>query len=258
MNPDRCALIRMNPLSLLLFRTRPVNTDVLLSRWKLASLKSWRYEDDWDVPETARLVSAHAKGISLSESARDLGFSRAIQGVNITETIRDLRAFFKAAKTRTGQADSLQSLTEGWVAASEASAPLSCTDALTGLSTAEHFRRILHDTYAGADFDPDAFVIGKIRLPALPEGATQRWTVLARLGACCERIFTNTGATVMYERNTVTILMPRTQENYVRVISCHTALTRIAHSGWDPAEISYEPLPAETTGLLYLLDSLTH
>ena len=249
----------MTPLSRLLLRHRPVDPEILLSRWKLASLGGcWRYEDDWDVPETAILVSAHVNGVSLAASAHDLGFSRAIQGVNITETIQDLRAFFTAAKTRARQADTLQSLTEGWVAASEAAAPLSCTDALTGLSTTEHFRRILHDTYAGKDFNPDAFVIGKIRLPPLPEGATQRWTVLARLGACCERNFKNTGATVMYERNTVTILMPRTQENYVRVITCHTALTRMAHSAWDPAEISYEPLPAESSGLMYLLDSLTH
>lgn len=249
----------MNLLSLLRSRIRPVDRDILLGRWKVASLNScWRYEDDWDVPETTHVVSAHAKGSPVADSARDLGFSRAIQGVDITETIRDLRAFFTAAKTRTGQADALQSLAEGWVAATEAAAPLSCTDALTGLSTPEHFKRILHDTYAGHGFEPDAFVIAKIRLPPLPEGATQRWTVLARLGTCCEQVFKNTGASVMYQRNTVTILMPRTKENYGRVIACHTALTRMADSAWDPAEISYEPLPAESSGLMYLLESLTH
>lgn len=243
---------------MLLRRSRVLDPDVLLNRWKLTSLRRcWRYEDDWHVPETELLVAAYLENFPLGEAARNLGFSRAVQGVNITETIQDLRAFYAAVKTRS-QADALQSLTEGWVAASEAAAPLSCTDALTGLSTAEHFKRVLHETYSGKNFDPDSFVIGRIQLPPLPETATQRWTALAKLGACCEKNFKNTGATLMYERNTVTILMPRTQDNYLRVLDCHRSLTSMAYSAWDPAEISYEPLPAQTSGLMHLLDSLAH
>ncbi|MDR6688340.1 hypothetical protein J2Y41_003926 [Arthrobacter sp. 1088] len=242
----------------LLRRPRPLHTGVLLTGWKKVSLrKSWRFEDDWAVPETIHLATAYTHGLPLGEAARDLGLSRALQGIGITETIEDLQAFFVAAGIP-ADTNAQQRLTEGWVAATEAVQPISCTDPLTGLPTYEHLRRVLHDLYTSPGFNPDAFVIGRINLAPLPQGATLRWTILAELGQCCQEAFDNTGATLAYQRNTITVLMPRTNGNYARMISCHAALTRISYFPWDPAEITYERLPSEPTGLLSVLANSPH
>jgi hypothetical protein len=253
--------VKANTMMNLLRRTRPIHLDTLLNRWKVTSLeRCWRFEDDWAVPETAHLVTAHTHGLPLGEAARDLGFARALQGIGITETIEDLTAFFIASSRPAhpgaqspSQAEVQQRLTEGWVAATETAPPISCTDPLTGLPTYEHFSRVLHDLYTSPGFNPDAFVIGRITLPPLPEGATLRWTILAELGTCCQDAFQDTGATLAYQRNAITILMPRSNENYTRMISCHASLTRIAYFPWNPTEITYEPLPAEPAGLLSIL-----
>lgn len=248
----------MNMLIRLFRRFRHPEPDELINRWKLGSLASyWRYEQDWDIPEVRQLAIAAIKNLGLREAARDLGFARCVQGVSITEACQDLRVFLATFSVIT-RGDALQSLAEGWVAASEGATPPSCTDALTGLSTPDHFKRVLHDTYEGSTVAPHKLVIAKIQLPSVPQGATQRWSVLVRLGKCCETTFKNSGATMTYHRNAVTILMPRTQENYQRVISCQSTLAEIVNNGWESAEVSFEPLPSATSGLLHLMDSLAH
>lgn len=137
-----------------------------------------------------------------------------------------------------------QRLTEGWVAANEATHPHSCTDPLTDLPTQEHFTRVMNDLYDSPDFAPEAYVLGSINLPPLPHGATLRWTALVELGLCCRAAFHGSGASLSYRENTITVLMRRTNENFARMISWHAALTRIPHVPWDSVIITYEPLPS--------------
>ena len=122
---------------------RPLDADVLLSSWKAISLANgWRFEDDWEVPETTRLTKAHAQGSSLAQPAHCLGYARAMQGIGITETIEDLAAFFAASGTHADAAIQ-QRLTEGWVTASNTIQADSCIDPLTDIPTYEHFTRVL-------------------------------------------------------------------------------------------------------------------
>ena len=214
----------------------------LLSGWKTTSKGNhWGFESDWAVLETTHLAAAFTHGLPLGEFARDLGLARGIQGVGHNKAIKDLGAFFTAAGV---PADPRleQRFTEGWIAATETTPPKFCNDALTGLQTHEHLSRILHDLCSDANFASDAFIIGKLRMPSLPEGATLRWTMLAELGRCCQEAFKDSGATLSYHQSTVNVLMRRSNANYARMVACHSSLTRITHFPWDPDEITYKRL----------------
>ena len=247
----------MNPLTFLTRRPRVNEPETLLQLWKHASITScWLYEEDWDRPQTRALVAAYTQQHSLVIPARELGWARAMQGAGITETIEDLKAYFATTKTRIDPA-ALQSLTEGWVAATEQAPPASCTDPRTGLSTAEHFKKILHDTCNGHTTHPHDYVITRIDLPPGPEGTVQGWPELAELGACCQRAFKDSAATLTYQPHTVMILMPRTPENYLRILNCHTEITTYpGRPAWAHACVSYEPIPTTDNSILNLLDSL--
>ena len=247
----------MNPRMFLTRRPRVNEPETLLLRWKHTSITScWLYEEDWDRPQTRALVTAYTQQHSLTTPARELGWARAMQGAGITETIEDLKAFFAATNTRIDPAV-LQSLTEGWVTATEQAPAASCTDPRTGLSTAEHFKRILHDTCNGHTTHPHDYVMARIHVPSAREGTAQGWPELAELGACCQRAFKDSTATLTYQPNTLTILMPRTPENYLRILSCHTEITTYpSRPAWAHAGLSYEPLPTTDNSIMQLLDSL--
>ncbi|MCP2048564.1 UNVERIFIED_ORG: hypothetical protein J3D58_002636 [Paenarthrobacter nicotinovorans] len=247
----------MNPLTMLLRRSFLPDPSTLLNRWKEQSLQTcWRYEEDWDVPETRNLVMAASGRHGLREASMRLGYCRSLQGVGITEIIEDLRSFYAAIQSRAA-ADILQSLAEGWVAASESTNLVSCTDPLTGLSTSAHFKRVLHDTHEGTPADPNQYVVAKIKLPAIPHGATQRYSFLTDLGDSCRWAFRNSRATVSYSRNAIMILMPHTLDNLRRANFCRAAIERTVGGDWNPPCISYEPLPENERGLLHLLAGLS-
>ncbi|MGO4431723.1 hypothetical protein AB4Y88_00035 [Paenarthrobacter sp. RAF9] len=193
------------------------------------------------MPETKDLIEAYLHAQPLGEAARDLGFARGLQGVGITETIEDLGAFFSAAG---GTLDITiqQRLTEGWAVAAEATDPVSCADPLTGLPTVEHFNRVLQDLFNSTGFNPDDYVIGRIALPPFPGGPTRRWAVLAELGLCCQKAFAGSGASIAFLDNTINVLMVASNENYARMISCHTALMNVTYFPWNPEEITYDSL----------------
>lgn len=232
---------------------RPLNANVLLNSWKAISLgNSWRFDDDWEVPETTRLTKAHIQGLPLGQPAHCLGYARAMQGIGITETIEDLTAFFTASGTHADAAIQ-QRLTEGWVTANNTIQADSCIDPLTDLPTYEHFTRVLNELYASPGFDPDGLVIGRITLPTLPDGLTPRWTDLVELGLRCQEAFEGTGASLGYENNTITVLMQRTGENYARMTYCQAALTHNSHLPWDRADVTYESLTPTPEGVLSAL-----
>ncbi|WP_281451582.1 hypothetical protein [Paenarthrobacter nitroguajacolicus] len=216
----------------------------------------WRYAEDWDIPEARDFAFAAVRKVSLREPARSLGYARSFQGAGITETIQDLLNFYEATWGRPS-ADVIQSLAEGWVSGSERSTPESCTDALTGLSTAAHFSRVLHDAYESGIEDPSRLLIVKIKLPALPTGAARMYAFLAQLGEACQEAFKGSGATVAYDRSAVLILTARTHDGYLRAFSCRAAIMNLLQGDFEAAEISYQPLPENASGLLELIAGLS-
>ncbi len=236
---------------------RPLDADMLQHSWKAISLgNSWRFDDDWEVPETTGLTKAHTQGLPLGQPAHCLGYARAMQGIGITETIEDLAAFFTASGTHADAAIQ-QRLTEGWVTASNTIQAESCIDPLTDLPTYEHFTRVLHELYASPGFDPDGFVIGRITLPALPHGLTPGWTDLVELGLRCQEAFDGTSASLAYQGNTITVLMQRTGENHARLAYCQATLINNKHVPWGRADIRYESLTTTPTGVLDALAGTT-
>ena len=93
-------------------------------------------------------------------------------------------------------------------------------------------------------------MIGRITLPALPDGLTPQWTDLVELGLRCQEAFEGTGASLGYQSNTITVLMQRTGENYARMTYCQAALTNNKHLPWDRADITYKPLTRTPAGVL--------
>lgn len=239
----------MNLLKDFFRRFHPATPDTVMRLWKESSLGSgWRYEDDWEIPEARDFVIA-ATDLEKLEASRQLGYQRSRQGVGIIEAIQDLRSFFSS----TGMppcSEVIESLAEGWISASEG-ARMTCTDAFTGLSTSAHLQRVLYEAYNRTDYDPNEYVICTIKLQT--RGVTPRYSCLADLGVCCKEIFASTDSTLAFEHNGITVLMSRTPDNYLRVFSCHRALTKLLGSEWEPADIEFESLPAKTTGLLRLL-----
>ncbi|MEO3939524.1 hypothetical protein V3C41_00400 [Paenarthrobacter nicotinovorans] len=228
-----------------------LSISVLLLKWKQASLDSgWRFQDDWATSETSRFAQAFVlQDEKMGQAARRLGYSRATQGIGITETIDDLLAFFGAVSL---PSDPLlqQRLSEGWVAAAEVAHPSSCIEPLTGLPTYEHFGRVLVELYKTPAFEPECFVIGTIRIPAQLEGAKFGWAALVELGTHCRDTLETASASLAYQDGAIRILMQRTNENYGRMISCHAAIASMDHFRWDQVTITYENLPSSRSPFL--------
>ncbi|MCB4208358.1 hypothetical protein [Arthrobacter sp. UM1] len=138
----------------------PHDAESLIERWQSVSLeREWRMPADWPCASARAVADVVADGGNAAVPLEELARWRALQGVGIAEALSDLFALFDAADSPFSSAERrrlTQAYSDAWADESFGFAPtVSCTDPVTGLATAAHFTRCLHDLYEDVSEKPD-------------------------------------------------------------------------------------------------------
>lgn len=196
--------------------------------------------------------------VSPGGAARQLGASRSFHGVGIAETMADLRSLFTAVGLPVDYG-ALQEVAVGWVEAGEQDhQPSSCTDIATGLATAAHFERVLHDARRAANVT-DKFILGELLFPLMDIRLRGSWTLSAEVGRICAEEFTGESAIQMYRHGRVDFLIQGSAGNLADALRCRKRLEALRNGALGPCELRYRPIPstdAESMSLIAQLRSI--
>jgi len=228
----------------------------LALRWEQLSLANcWRSNGGWRSTETdvaAEMVAAEGQ---LSEGlAQQLGQSRAMTGVGISEAVQDFRLLYQAA-AKPVDLDSLQAFVEGWVTGWDPEPAISCTNPRTGLSTVAHLHRLVSDLLESKPRS-DRFLLAALRFEQQPPShGVKSWEFEARLGEVCAQRLADTPATLAYEQGVLLALLDRSTDNFTALLNLQVALVEVLGEQQGSTKLEHEALSADAVTTYTFLDS---
>lgn len=131
--------------------TTPWSTD-LQSRWRdLTQASTWTFPSDWDSPAVEAVCEALCAGGDFQPAAERLGRTRAADGVSLAETLADVDVL--ASLVDPAVVEPLRrAVSLGWADRIQAP-PVTVSDPLTGLVTAEYLKVRLAEVYQASEVD---------------------------------------------------------------------------------------------------------
>ena len=146
----------------------PWSTD-LQEQWRHRTQAStWTFPSDWDSPACEAVCEALCEGKDFTPAAERLGRSRAAAGVSLAETLADVDVLAGLLLDPAAAEPLRRAVSLGWADGIQAP-PVTVSDPLTGLVTAEYLKVRLGEVYQAAEVsgvpvsDSHAFVV--VRMP---------------------------------------------------------------------------------------------
>lgn len=240
-----------------LFESRELDTPrSLVLRWKQLSLAHcWRATGDWWTSETELAAEMISSDDELSETlAQQLGKSRAVNGVGVTESVHDFRLLYQAAN-RPVNLDSLQAFVEGWVTGWDPEPAISCTDPRTGLSTMAHLHRLVSDLLNSAEGSNRHLVAAFRFTQHPPSQGVKSWEFEALIGKICSQSLVAGGASFGYEQGVLLALINRTPENFTALLDLQVAFVEALGETTGSTNLEYDSLTKNVSETYSFLDS---
>ncbi|MEV7605109.1 hypothetical protein AB0N65_06685 [Paenarthrobacter sp. NPDC089322] len=181
-------------------------------------------------------------GNTLETAAKQLGASRAYQGVGVRETMLDLSAFFAAAEAPVDD-ETMRGLVEGWTSENQRCEPFSCTDSRTGLPTLAHFERLLYDLSLGPEEDRRNLTVATLYLEWADRGRALTWGQLAEIGRIMLWELASVRATATVHGTNIHVLMGRCEKSYSALKRCIERLDGLKERPAGRAIASFTSLP---------------
>lgn len=194
------------------------------------------------IPEAAWFAQAMLRNGALQLPARRLGSARARQGVGVDEAMGDLCSVFVAADAPV-DVGVLRELVAGWVLAYEQDHASSCTDVATGLSTAEHFARVVHDAYVSTTREGSKKVLARVLFLDESHYSHADWALLAEIRHVCSQTLGTGIPAFLQRRGELHFLMEGTGASYTRVELCRDRIDALRDGTIGPSALTFRPLP---------------
>ncbi|AJT42221.1 hypothetical protein [Psychromicrobium lacuslunae] len=240
-----------------LFGARELNrAQDLMLRWQQLSLaECWRSNGDWRSTEaeiSAEMIAAEGQ---VSEPlAHQLGRSRAMTGVGISESVHDFRLLYQAA-AKPVNLDSLQAFVEGWVTGWDPEPVISCTNPRTGLATTAHLHRLVSDLLRSPERSAQ-YLLAAVRFTQQPPShGVRSWEFEALLGEICTQRLADTAATLAYDQGVLLVLMSRSTENFTALLNLQVALVEVLGETPGVTTLEHQALSEDARDTYSFLDS---
>ncbi|PQZ96185.1 hypothetical protein CQ018_02595 [Arthrobacter sp. MYb227] len=244
------------------FFSRPNRTaqdaSMLLEQWcALSQASGWIRESDWFCNAARSVAVTLCAGDEPSVVIRSLASRRAVQGVGISESLRDIQSLF-GVYPHPKRDELLVSFADAWVEATDLfSHRLTCADATTGLSNRQHFERRVYELRENPMTRNEPYLLALFKHLHVDLDDMSTFMMAAEIGQEVAQSVPEAVAT--YRGNRLALLLPREMAVRSRLTQLGRSLEDVLEDyklPRDSLRIDLEPLPQDAKEIQRVLGSL--